>query len=139
MAMQLTPHLQFDGNCAAAFDFYARCLGGTILMMLKAGESPMAAQVPADKRDTIIHARMQVGDTLLMGADAMMGPYTPPAGFTVTLNVDDPAEAECVFAALAEGGTVRMALTETFWAHRFGVLVDRFGTPWMINCEKTPG
>jgi PhnB protein len=135
--MQLNPHLQFDGDCAAAFDFYARSLGGTILMMLKAGESPMAAQVPPDRHDTILHARMQVGDTLLMGADAMMGTYATPAGFTVTLGLDDPAEAERVFAALAEGGTVRMALTETFWAHRFGVLVDRFGTPWMINCEKT--
>jgi len=136
--MQLNPYLQFDGDCAAAFQFYAQCLGGKIIMMMKAGESPMAAQVPPDRRNAIIHARMAVGDKLLMGCDAMAGCYAVPAGFHVTLSFDDAAEAERVFAALSDGGTVNMPIQETFWAVRFGMLVDRFGTPWMVNCEKTP-
>lgn len=134
--MELNPYLQFDGNCAEAFRFYEQCLGGTILMMMKAGESPMAAQMPADRQNTIIHARMKVGDRILMGSDAMGGCYAKPAGFNVTLSVEKPADAERLFAALGEGGEVSMALQETFWALRFGMLVDRFGTPWMVNCEK---
>ena len=134
--MELNPYLQFDGNCAEAFGFYEKSLGGKILMMMKAGESPMAAQVPPGRQDDIIHARLAVGDKLLMGSDAMGGSYAAPSGFSVTLGFDEPAEAERVFAALAEGGSVRMPIAETFWAHRFGMLVDRFGTPWMINCEK---
>jgi PhnB protein len=136
--MKLNPYLQFNGDCAAAFKFYEQCLGGTILMMMTAGDSPMAAQVPPERKGDIIHARMAVGDELLMGSDAMGGMYTPPAGFNVTLGFEDATESERVFAALAEGGSVRMPIQETFWAHRFGMLVDRFGTPWMINCEKQP-
>jgi PhnB protein len=135
--MQLNPYLQFNGDCAAAFTFYEQCLGGTMLMMMKAGESPMGAQMPPDQQDMIIHARLAVGDTLLMGSDAMGGHYVPPAGFNVTLGINDPADAERIFAALSDGGSVRMPPQETFWAHRFGMLVDRFGTPWMINCEKS--
>jgi PhnB protein len=134
--MQLNPYLQFDGNCAEAFRFYEQCLGGKIVMMMKTGESPMAAQIPADQQDSIMHARMMVGDKVLMGSDAMGGCYTAPAGFHVTLGVDDPADADRIFAALAQGGSVRMPIEETFWAHRFGMLVDRFGIPWMVNCEK---
>jgi PhnB protein len=134
--MQLNPYLQFDGNCADAFRFYEQSLGGKIVMMMKAGESPMAAQVPPDRQDSIMHARMVVGDTVLMGSDAMGGAYAAPAGFHVTLGVDDPAEADRIFAALADGGTVGMPIAETFWAERFGLLVDRFGIPWMVNCEK---
>jgi PhnB protein len=135
--MQLNPYLQFNGDCAAAFRFYEQCLGGTIVMMMKAADSPMAGQMPPDQQDMIMHARLAVGDKLLMGSDAMGGGYAAPAGFNVTLGFDDPGEAERVFAALSDGGSVGMPLQETFWAHRFGMLVDRFGTPWMVNCEKT--
>jgi PhnB protein len=134
--MQINPYLQFDGDCVAAFKFYEQCLGGTIVMMMKASDTPMAAQVPPDQQGVIVHARMMVGDKVLMGSDAMGGHYTAPAGFHVSLGIDEPAEADRVFAALAEGGTVNMPIQETFWAFRFGMLVDRFGTPWMINCEK---
>lgn len=136
--MELNPYLQFNGDCAAAFRFYEQCLGGEIVMMMRAGDLPMAAQIPSDRQDDIIHARIAVGEKLLMGSDAMGGSYTAPAGFHVTLGFEDPAEADRVFAALAEGGSVRMPIAETFWAHRFGILVDRFGTPSMINCEKQP-
>ncbi len=134
--MQVNPYLMFDGRCAAAFKFYERCLGGKIGAMLTYGESPMADQTSAERRDKIMHARLTVGDMALMGSDAPAGQYREPQGFAVTLGIDDPAEAERVFHALADGGTVRMPIQETFWATRFGMLVDQFGTPWMVNCER---
>jgi PhnB protein len=92
--------------------------------------------VPAEWRKKIIHARLVGNGMLLMGSDAPPDRYEPMKGFSVTLNVKEPAEAERVFNALAENGSVRMPLGETFWAKKFGMLTDRFGTPWMINCEK---
>jgi PhnB protein len=84
----------------------------------------------------IIDARMAIGDKLLMGSDAPADRFQKMQGFTVTLGIDEPAEAERVYNALSEGGTVDVPLTETFWAQKFAMLTDRFGTPWMINCEK---
>ncbi|HEU0154750.1 MAG TPA: VOC family protein [Stellaceae bacterium] len=134
--MQLNPYLAFNGECEAAFKFYERCLGGKIVMMLKNGESPMADQTPPDRRDQIMHARLVAGDAVLMGSDAPPGHYEKAKGIMVTLGVEDPAEAERIFAALSEQGSVQMAIQETFWASRFGMLTDRFGIPWMVNCEK---
>ncbi len=134
--MQLNPYLTFNGQCAAAFKFYERCLGGKIEAMLTHGESPMVEQVPPEGRDRIMHARLVVGDKVLMGSDAPLEHYEQPKGFSVTLGIDDPADAERIFHALAENGTVRMPLQQTFWAVRFGMLVDQFGIPWMVNCEQ---
>jgi PhnB protein len=134
--MQLNPYLQFNGDCEAAFKFYEQSLGGKIIAMMTAEGTPMADQVPKDRLHKIMHARLTVGDTVLMGSDAPPDRYEAPKGFSVTLNTDKPAEAERVFHALAEKGTVQMPIAETFWAQRFGMLVDRFGVPWMINCEK---
>ena len=134
--MRLNPHLTFNGQCEAAFQFYEKCLGGRILMMMTYGDSPMAEQTPPGWLGKIIHARLMVGDKILMGSDAPPPHYEPMTGFSVTLGIDEPAEADRVFAALSEGGTVRMPIQETFWARRFGMLTDRFGTPWMVNCEK---
>ncbi|HEY1299433.1 MAG TPA: VOC family protein [Stellaceae bacterium] len=134
--MQLNPYLAFNGECEAAFKFYERCVGGKIVMMLKNGESPMADQTPPDRRDQIMHARLVAGDAVLMGSDAPPGHYEKAKGIMVTLGVEDPAEAERIFAALSEQGSVQMAIQETFWASRFGMLTDRFGIPWMVNCEK---
>lgn len=92
--------------------------------------------MPAERRKKIIHARLVGNGMLLMGSDAPPDRYEPMKGFSVTLNVNEPAEAERVFNALADGGSVRMPLGEMFWAKKFGMLTDRFGTPWMINCEK---
>ncbi len=135
--MKLNPYLTFDGNCEEAFRAYEKILGGEILAMMPHGGTPAEAQVPADWRQKIIHARLSLNGVLLMGSDAPPDRYQPMQGFSVTLNIKEPAEAERVFAALAEGGSVRMPLGETFWAKKFGMLTDRFGTPWMINCEKT--
>jgi len=134
--MELNPYLTFNGTCEAAFKFYEKCLGGKIEMMLSHGASPMADQVPPDWRNKIMHARMTVGGRVLMGSDAPPEHFEKPQGFSVSLGIADPAEAERLFKALAENGTVRMPIQQTFWAVRFGALVDQFGIPWMINCEQ---
>ena len=96
----------------------------------------MEEQTPTEWRDKIVHARLMVGDKILMGSDAPPDRYEPMRGFSVTLGIDDPKDAERIFHALSENGTVQMPIQETFWAARFGMLVDQFGTPWMINCER---
>ena len=137
--MQMNPYLGFDGKCEAAFKFYEKVFGGKIVMMMKYGDGPMAGKTPPEMKDHVMHARMTVGDgVLLMGSDAPPQMYEPMKGMSVSVGIDKPADADRVFAALAEGGTVRMPIQETFWAQRFGMLTDRFGTPWMINCER-PG
>jgi PhnB protein len=134
--MQLNPYLLFDGQCKAAFTFYARVLGGTITAMLPHEGTPAEEHVPPEWREAILHARMTVGNQVLMASDAPPGRQEKPQGFSLSLMINDPAEAERIFNALAENGTVRMPLAQTFWAFRFGMLVDQFGIPWMINCEK---
>jgi len=134
--MKLNPYLSFKGQCEEAFKFYESALGGKIAFKMTFGETPMAEQTPQAWRGKIAHARMSIGDAVLMGGDPPPEHYQAPQGFHVTLNVDDPKEAERVFHTLAEGGKVTMPIAETFWARRFGMLADKFGTPWMINCEK---
>src|SRR6266567_1781529 len=134
--MQLNPHLSFNGQCQEAFKFYQQCLGGNIQTMMTHGDSPMADQVASEWRDKILHATLTVGETTLMGADVPPDSYKKPGGFSITIQINDPADAERIFGALSEGGTVTMPLQETFWAARFGMLVDRFGIPWMVNCGK---
>ena len=136
--MQLNPYLIFDGQCEAAFKFYEQCFGGKIEAMMPHGESPMAEQTPPAWRDKIIHARMRIGEQVLMASDAPPEHYQKPQGISVTLNLGDLAEAQRIFHALAENGAVQMPFGKTFWAAGFGMLVDRFGTPWMVNCEQ-PG
>jgi PhnB protein len=134
--MKVNPYLSFNGNCAAAFRFYEKVFGGTVPMIMKYGESPMADQTPPEFRDKIMHTRLIAGDTVIMGSDAPPGRYEKAQGITVAIGVDTAAEAERVFHALAEKGTVTMPISETFWAERFGMLTDQFGVPWMVNCEK---
>ena len=127
--MQLNPYLIFDGQCKAAFRFYEQVLGGKIAAMMTYADTPMAEHTPSEMHDKIVHARLIVGDTVLMGSDDTAGRYEDMKGFSVTLNVDDPQEPERAFAALAADGTVALPIQETLWARRFG-------TPWMVNCEK---
>ena len=134
--MQLNPYLFFNGQCEAAFKFYAQLLGGKIIAMMTHAGTPAENQVPPEWREKIIHARMVIGDQLLMGSDAPPGHFQPPQGFSVSLMVDNAEDAERIFPNLAESGTVKMTLQKTFWAIRFGMLVDRFGIPWMVNCEE---
>ncbi|MGH6816482.1 MAG: VOC family protein [Hyphomicrobiaceae bacterium] len=134
--MQLNTYLAFDGQCQAAFKFYEQVLGGRIIMMLTHGETPACTHVPSEWHSKIMHARLVVGDRVLMGSDAPPGRFEPPKGFHVQIGVRDPAEAERIFNRLAQDGKIAMPLQETFWAAKFGMLVDRFGIPWMVNCEK---
>ncbi|HZB93525.1 MAG TPA: VOC family protein [Stellaceae bacterium] len=133
--MRLNPYLQFDGRCKAAFTFYEAVFGGKIVSLLTFGETPMGAQCTPEGRDKIAHARLMIGDQVLMGSDPPAEHYEAPKGYFVTVNVEQPAEAERIFHALAEQGRVTMPLQKTFWAVAFGMLVDRFGISWMINCE----
>lgn len=135
--MKLNTYLNFDGDCRAAFEFYAQLLGGNIAMMMSFADSPGCDGMPAQARDKIMHARLVVGDDLLMGTDATPEyPHQGINGAHVTINVGEPAEADRIFAALAEGGKVELPIQETFWAKRYGITVDRFGVPWMVNCEQ---
>ena len=134
--MQLNPYLNFNGTCEAAFNLYAKIFGGKILFKMTHGESPMASSAPPDWQGKIMHATVALGDRMLQGMDAPPVHYSKPAGFSLAISVKDPAEAERLFNALAEGGTVQMPLQKTFWAESFGMLVDQFNVPWMINCES---
>jgi PhnB protein len=135
--VQLNAYLNFNGDCEAAFKFYERCLGGKIVAMRRHGDSPIADHVPAGWRDRIMHARLDVGNMVLMGADAQPERYQKPQGLYVSLGFAKPDDAERIFKALGERGTVQMPLQKTFWSERFGMLVDGFGIPWMVNCDPT--
>ena len=133
--MQVIPYLNFNGQCETAFKFYEQCLGGKIVTMMSYGDSPMAKDVPPAWHNITMHASLAIGDTpVLMGSDRPPDKHDETKGTWVSIHMDDAAKGERIFNALAEGGTVQMPFTETFWAAGFGMLVDRFGTPWMINC-----
>jgi len=135
--MQLRPHLNFNGQCEAAFKFYEKCLGGKIFFVMTYGDSPAAAHVPSEYHEKIIHASFSKdGDTLFSGADGWGEHYHKPQGFAVTIETPDPAEADRIYQCLSEKGAIQMAIQETFWARRFAMFTDQFGTPWMINCGK---
>jgi PhnB protein len=133
--MQLNTYLVFNGQCEEAFKFYEQSLGGKIAAMFTHAGTPAAEHVPPEWLNKIMHVRLEVDDSVLMGSDAPPDRYKPPQGFSVNIAVEKPEEAERIFHALAEGGTVGMPLQQTFWAARFGMVVDRFGIPWMVNCE----
>jgi PhnB protein len=134
--MQLNPYLLFNGQCESAFKFYAQTLGAKIDAMMTHAGTPAEEHVPAEWRDKILHARLVLGDQVLMASDAPPGRYERPQGFSVSISLNDLAKAERVFKALAENGTVQMPFEKTFWAAGFGMCVDRFGIPWMVNCEQ---
>jgi PhnB protein len=134
--MQLNPYLLFNGQCEVAFKFYEKVLGGKIVSMMPHEGTPAATQVPPEWLKKIIHARLVVGDKVLMGSDAPPDRYQETKGFSISLGVDTPAEAERIFQAFAEKGKVNMPMGKTFFAERFGMLADQFGIPWMIICEK---
>jgi len=139
--MNLVSYLFFNDNAAEAFDFYARALGGKVTMKVTMGDMPGNEALPAAARDLIAHVRLEVGDAVLMGSDwcgPTPEPYPGIHGNAVSLSVDEPDEAERVFKALSEGAQVTMPIAETSWALRFGMLTDRFGANWMVNCHRPP-
>lgn len=135
--MFMNPYLFFDGDCEAAFTFYAQVLRGEIEMLTHYGDAPGGDGNPAI-RDRVIHVCLKFGEQRLMGSDACppQHPYQAPQGFSVCVNVDSVTEARRIFDALAEDGQVSAPLDKTFFAEAWGMLVDRFGIPWMVNCAQ---
>jgi PhnB protein len=130
-------YLSFDGNAAEAMRFYEKTLGGTMQMMMTMGEAPGAEQFPPGAEKCIMHASLAYGDGMLMASDTMPGQaYEGMKGFGVALTIETVAEARRVFDAFADGGTVTMPFEKIFWVEGFGMVTDRFGTPWLINGGK---
>ena len=132
------PYLNFSGQCEEAFRFYAKCLGGEISFMGAYEGSPMEDQVPPRWRKKIMHASLTLKDAVLMGCDPPPGRFEPPKGFSLALTFEKPADAKRIFKALAAKGTITMPFQPTFWSGGFGMLVDRFGIPWMVSCQTEP-
>jgi PhnB protein len=133
--MQIDTYLSFSGTCEEAFQLYAKVLGGNIEFTMTYGDSAMAGQAPPDWGKKIAHTRLRAGGKTLLGSDNMPGHYSKPAGFSVSVSVATPEEAERIFQGLSENASVKMPMQKTFWSERFGMLIDKFGTPWMINCD----
>jgi PhnB protein len=132
--MQVNPYLFYDGNCEAAFKFYEKALGAKIEMMLRNEEAPESMPAPPDRKKKIMHGRISIDGEVLMASDAPPEHFHKPQGFSVSLTVAEPAEAERMFKALSEGGNVNMPFGKTFFSKGFGMCVDQFGIPWMVNC-----
>lgn len=135
--MQMNPYLSFKGQCEAAFTLYAQCLGGQLGTIFRYAGTPLAEQVPADWQDKVMHSSLTVGGQVLMGGDLAPDRYEEPRGFSLSLQITSTSEAERIFHELAKDGRVVVPLEKTFWAERFGMVVDRFGIPWLINCEES--
>jgi PhnB protein len=137
---QAIAYLSFNGNCAEAMRFYEKALRGKLEVLMSGGQSPMAEHIPKEFADRILHARLALpgGGTLFAGDCPANMPYEGIKGVSMAVDYATVAEAEQVFAALAEGGQVTMPVQPAFWAKSWGMLVDKFGTPWIVNGEPIP-
>jgi len=133
--MQMNPYLSFNGQCEAAFKLYEQVLGGQLGDIFRYAGTPLAHEVPTDWQDKVMHGSVTIGGQVLMGGDVAPDRYEAPMGFSLSIQLKDATEAERIFGELSQGGRVVMGLEKTFWAERFGMVIDRFGIPWMINCE----
>ena len=134
--MKLHTYLNYGGNCEQAFRFYEQHLGGKITMMMTHGQQPNPNDVPPDRKNAILHARINIGETVLMGADVPPERFQPMRSAYLSLTVSSTDEAERIYALLSDGGEFFMPMQETFFAIRFGMLRDKFGTSWMILHER---
>jgi PhnB protein len=130
--MQLNTYLNYGGNCEQAFRFYEEHLGGKVTMLMRHGEQPSASNVAPEWKNAVLHARMTLGGTELFGADIPPDRFQPMRSAYLSLSVDSVEEAERVYALLTDGGQIFMKIEETFFASRFAMLRDRFGTSWMV-------
>lgn len=131
-------YLNFNGNCAEAFKFYERCFGGTIKFQQTFGESPMKESVRPDQYGLIMHVALDVAGDTLMGSDAPPDHYAAPQGIYVSITPDSYSDGERIFNELSAGGKVELPFQKTFWSAGFGMTKDRFGIPWMVNCQEQP-
>lgn len=137
--MLIQPYLSFNGRCEEAVDFYRKALGAEVLMLMRFKDSPEPAQpgmVPPGSENKVMHASFKIGETTLMASDGHCQGTTSFEGFSLSITAPNEAAADRVFAALSEGGQVRMPLGKTFFSPRFGMLVDRFGVSWMVIVNK---
>jgi PhnB protein len=132
--MKLDIYVNYAGNCEEAFRFYEQHLGGTITLMMRHGEQPNPSNVPPEMKNRILHARIEIGGSVLMGAD--ISHAEPMRSAYLTLTVDSAQDAERLYAFLSDGGQIFMKMAETFFASRFAMLRDRFGTSWMLLHER---
>jgi PhnB protein len=133
--MEVNPYLGFNGTCDQALKFYEQVLGATTIFKQTWGNSPMCENMPAEMKDRIMHATIKLGSSTVMCADSPPEHYQKPQGIHVSLHFKDKAEGERIFQGLSEGGNVEMPFQSTFWSPGFGMCVDKFGIPWMVNCE----
>ena len=136
--MRLYTSLNYGGNCREAFEFYAEHLGGRIVFLTTHGEVPNASNVPPDWKNAVLHARLELGETVVLGADIPPDRFQPMRSAYLSLMTDSIDEAERIYALLSDGGQIFMPMEETFFAHRFAMLRDRFGTSWMLLHERAP-
>ena len=132
--MEISVYLNFNGECGEAFRFYEKTLGGRIVTLQTFGETPSRDHVPPEWHGKVIHARLEVGTHAIMGSDAPPPHFSPAQGTYVSVSAAQH-EAKRIFETFAEGGRVTMPYAATFWSPGFGMVVDRFGTPWMVNAE----
>jgi PhnB protein len=134
--MQVQPYLFFDGRCEEAVEFYRRALGAEVQLLMRykdSPEPPPPGMVAPGSENKVMHVAMRIGEAVVMASDGSCSGQTRFAGFSLSITVPTALDADRVFAALADGGTVTMPLTQTFWSPRFGMLSDRFGVGWMVN------
>jgi len=134
--MHIEPYLFFNGRCEEAIDFYKRALGAELLVLMRnkeAPEKPPPGMLPPGSEDKVMHATLRIGNANLMLSDGRCDGKPAFDGFSLSLDAADEAEAERLFTALAEGGTVQMPLAKTFWSPKFGMVADRFGVGWMVS------
>lgn len=134
--MKPSVHLAFAGDCEEAFRYYEKHLGGKLKMLMRHGEAPGEPHGPPEWKQKVMHASLVLGEGSIMGVDAPPNNYEKPQGFSITIDTDRPAEAERMFAALADGGKIHMSMQQTFFAAKFGMVRDRFSIPWIVICEK---
>ena len=134
--MKLHTYLNYGGNCAQAFRFYEQHLGAKITMMMTHGQQPDPSKVPPNQQKAILYARMTIGETELMGSDVPPERFQPMRSVYLSLSVSSTDEAERIHALLSDGGQIFMPMQETFFAFRFSMLRDKFGTSWMIIHER---
>ncbi|MBC7577420.1 VOC family protein [Tardiphaga sp.] len=134
--MQVNPYIHYNGNCEEAFNFYVQAIGAKIDVLMHVEGSPAAEHMPPEMANKVLHAQLSIDGEVVMASDAPPEFFKTPQGFSISLNMEDPAEGEKTFQALADGGAIRMPFAATFWSKGFGMCVDKFGIPWMINCGQ---
>ena len=134
--MELNAYVSFKGDCEEAFECYEEILGAKRGLIFRYADSPMADVVPGGWETKVMHGSVTIDGQRLEGADVPPERYEAPKGFSLSINVPTAGEAERLFKQLAEEGRVVYPIEKTFWSERFGMVIDRFGVPWMINCEN---